>query len=36
MGPLPAALVQHDDAVSTLQNRVVRTVTDGFVNKNGG
>lgn len=26
---------QHDDAVNTMQNRVVRTVTDGYKNKNG-
>ncbi|EFN50572.1 hypothetical protein CHLNCDRAFT_136266, partial [Chlorella variabilis] len=28
-------LITHDDSVNTLQDRVVRTVTDGFVNKNG-
>lgn len=28
-------LLTHDDAVNTMQNRVVRTVTDGYKNKNG-
>lgn len=28
-------LITHDDSVNTLQNRLVRTVTDGFKNPNG-
>lgn len=31
----PPATLQHDDSVNTLQNRLVRTVTDGFKNPNG-